>query len=57
MSVNSLTGNIFVSRSKPAGTYTVKVIGTLPDLVTTHYENFTIIITPNAPPYFTEGKP
>jgi hypothetical protein len=28
------TGNIILSKSKPVGTYKVKVIGTLPDLVT-----------------------
>lgn len=35
MSVDSLTGSIFVSISKPVGTYQIKLIGTLPDSVTT----------------------
>ena len=35
MSVNPSTGSIFVSISKPAGTYQIKVIGTLPDSITT----------------------
>jgi hypothetical protein len=42
MSVNSITGSIFVSKMKPAGTYTIKVIGTLPDQVTTTSATFTI---------------
>jgi hypothetical protein len=32
MSVDSLTGKISVLISKPAGSYKIKVIGTLPDL-------------------------
>jgi hypothetical protein len=32
--VNSVTGTIFVSKLKPIGTYTIKVIGTLPDFAT-----------------------
>jgi hypothetical protein len=44
MSVNSATGAIFVSTSKPGGTYNIKVIGTLPDLVTTTSAIFTIVI-------------
>jgi hypothetical protein len=32
--VNSVTGTIFVSKLKQIGTYTIKVIGTLPDFVT-----------------------
>jgi len=51
MSVDSATGSIFVSKSKPAGTYTVKVIGTLPDLVTTSSAIFTIKI--NTVPVFS----
>ena len=42
MSVDSATGAIFVSQLKPIGTYTIKVIGTLPDFVTTTSEIFTI---------------
>jgi hypothetical protein len=57
MSVDSETGTINVSKSKPAGTYTVKVIGTLPDLATTHSENFTINIIAIDPPYFINEKP
>ena len=58
MSVNSTTGSIFVSKSNPAGTYTVAVIGTLPDLATKHSEIFTINIIANSePPYFTKEKP
>jgi hypothetical protein len=34
MSVDSSTGIIFVSKLKPIGTYTIKVIGTLPDFAT-----------------------
>ena len=53
MSVDSTTGSIFVSKSKPAGTYTVKVIGTLPDLVTTTSAIFTIIV--NTAPVFSSA--
>ena len=45
MSVDSASGAIFVSQLKPIGAYTIKVIGTLPDLVTTTSEIFTIIVT------------
>jgi hypothetical protein len=42
----------------PVGNYSIKVIGTLPDLVTTFSANFTIIIKEaNNPPYFTGEKP
>jgi hypothetical protein len=34
VSVDSVTGNIIVSKDLPVGTYQIKVIGTLPDLVT-----------------------
>ena len=49
MSVDSSTGTIFVSKSKPAGTYTVKVIGTLPDLESSNSAVFTITIINTAP--------
>jgi hypothetical protein len=49
MSVDSATGTIFVSKSKPAGTYTVKVIGTLPDLISSNSAVFTITIINTAP--------
>jgi hypothetical protein len=49
MTVDSTTGSIFVSKSKPVGTYTVKVIGNLPDLVTTTSAIFTIKIENTAP--------
>jgi hypothetical protein len=38
------TGAIKVNTNKAAGTYSVKITGTLPDLTTTKYENFTIKI-------------
>ena len=42
------TGAIKVNTNKAAGTYSVKIIGTLPDLTTTKYEIFTITIySPN----------
>jgi hypothetical protein len=54
LSVNPSTGTIFVSDKKLPGTYKIKVIGTLPDLVTTYSAYFTINITEsNNPPYFT----
>jgi hypothetical protein len=34
MSVNPSTGTIFISSSKPVGTYTIKVKGTVPELST-----------------------
>ena len=42
--VNPTTGSISVSKNKPVGNYTIKVIGTLPDLVTTFSATFTINI-------------
>jgi len=36
-----------------AGNYSIKVIGTLPDLVSKYSSDFTIIITGSNPPYFT----
>jgi hypothetical protein len=53
MSVNSATGAIFVSTLKPLGTYNIKVIGTLPDLVTTTSAIFTITIKGNTIPVFS----
>lgn len=55
MSVDSLTGSIFVSLSKPAGTYQIKIIGTLSDSWTTTSQVFTINIAApavNSLPYF-----
>jgi hypothetical protein len=54
MSVNSATGAIFISKSKPLGNYTVKVIGTLPDLVTKTSEIFTINVK-NTVPVFSSN--
>lgn len=51
MSVDLNSGKISVSKSKPAGTYTMKIIGTLPDLTTTA-QIFTIIIRINFEPSF-----
>jgi hypothetical protein len=47
MSIDSATGEIFVSKLKPNGTYTIKVIGTLPDLFTTTSAIFTINVKEN----------
>ena len=52
MSVNSATGSIFVSMSKPIGTYTIKVIGTLPDFVTSTSAIFKIKVLENTVPIF-----
>ena len=41
------TGAIKVNTNKAAGTYSVKIIGTLPDLTTTKSEIFTITISTN----------
>jgi hypothetical protein len=38
------------------GIYSIKVIGTLPDLVSKYSSDFTIIITEVNPPYFTGEK-
>jgi hypothetical protein len=46
--VDSTTGSIFVSKSKPRGTYQVKIIGTLPDY-TTSSALFTIAVLNTAP--------
>jgi hypothetical protein len=40
------TGAIKVNTNKPLGTYSAKIIGTLPDLTTTKSEIFTITIYP-----------
>jgi hypothetical protein len=40
------TGAIKVNTNKAAGSYYVKIIGTLPDLTTTKSEIFTITIYP-----------
>ena len=40
-------GAIKVNTNKLPGTYSVKIIGTLPDLTTTEYEIFTIKILPS----------
>lgn len=39
------------------GNYSIKVIGTLPDLITTFSADFIIIITGIDPPYFTGEQP
>ncbi len=57
ISVNSVTGDIFVSSSKPVGTYIIKVVGTLPNLVTTTSEIFTITIKANNVPVFSSPLP
>lgn len=44
MSINPTTGRIFVSKNKPIGTYTIKVIGTLPDLETKTSAIFQILV-------------
>ena len=44
---DSSTGAIKVNTNKAPGTYSVKIIGTLPDLTTTEYEIFTIKILPS----------
>ena len=53
MSVNSATGSIFVSKSKPIGTYTIKVIGTLPDFTTSTSAIFIIKVKENTVPVFS----
>jgi hypothetical protein len=50
MSVDSATGTIKIHQSKPDGTYHIKVIGTLPDLITTSSVQITIIVKQNSPP-------
>jgi hypothetical protein len=52
MSINPTTGTIFVSMYKPIGIYSIKVIGTLPDLVTTTSAIFKIHVKLNSVPIF-----
>ena len=54
VSINPSSGQITVALAKPAGTYNIKIIGTLPDLTTTTFELFTLTILPptNQPPAF-----
>jgi hypothetical protein len=47
MSVNSKTGTIKVAQNKPIGTYFVKVIGVLPDLISSSFFIFKIEIIRN----------
>jgi hypothetical protein len=49
ISVDYTTGAITISTTKAPGTYSVKVIGTLPDLVTTKNEIFSITIGGGGP--------
>jgi hypothetical protein len=51
MSVDPDSGKITVSKSNPPGTYTIKIIGTLPDLTST-VQIFTITIGKNSLPTF-----
>jgi hypothetical protein len=46
-----------VALSKPAGTYNIKIVGTLPDLTTTTFALFTITVLPatNIPPFFVSA--
>jgi hypothetical protein len=53
MSVDPATGTIFVSKLKPIGTYTIKVIGTLPDLATSTSAIFKINVVENTVPVFS----
>jgi hypothetical protein len=50
--VDSTTGSIFVSKSKPRGTYQVKIIGTLPEY-TTYSATFTVAVLNIAPVFKT----
>ena len=50
--VASTNGTIFVSKSKPRGTYEVKIVGTLPEY-TTNSAIFTIAILNTAPVFKT----
>ena len=57
ISIDSTTGDINVE-NKPDGTYFIKVIGTLPDLKTSTFYVFTLLVDddiigiPNFAPYF-----
>jgi hypothetical protein len=53
MSVDLATGAIFVSKLKPIGIYTIKVIGTLPDFVTLTSAIFKIKVVENTVPVFS----
>ena len=50
--VDPTTGTIFVSKSKPRGTYQVKIVGTLPEY-TTSSAIFTVAILNTAPVFKT----
>jgi hypothetical protein len=52
MGVDSATGRIFVSKSKPRGTYQIKIVGTLPEY-STDSAVFTIDIMNTAPVFKT----
>ena len=53
ISINSANGEITVDTTKPEGIYLIKVVGTLPDLITNTFHVFTISIgSTNTPPYF-----
>jgi hypothetical protein len=54
VSIDALTGTLTVDISKPSGTYSIKVIGTLPDLLTQTSSIFTLNIgvAGNNPPTF-----
>jgi len=57
MDVNSTAGTIFVSSTKLPGTYTIKVKGILPDLVSSTSEIFTILIKEkNMPPIYLSTR-
>lgn len=43
ISVHPSQGSIQIQSAKPAGIYKIKVLGTLPDLMTTYFATFTII--------------
>ncbi len=51
MTINPSSGAIMVGQAKPAGTYQIKVVGTLPDSQT-YSEIFTINVLINAAPVF-----
>jgi hypothetical protein len=57
ISINPTSGQINVALSKPAGTYNIKIVGTLPDLTTTTFALFTISVLPatNIPPFFASA--
>lgn len=57
MIVNPVNGTIFVSNKKPIGLYTIKVVGTLPDSLTTSSAIFKIKVKENTPPIFAYPLP